>query len=157
MRNVDAQRPVSGEGEGADVERVALLLGNPVAVNLQQVDQPFQEGLLVHGGDAQPVAGTIEALDVPVHAEDVDRAVLAMEGLEALEDRLAVVQCGERGEYAHGAEGYYLRLVPFSLAVGHPEHVVGEDIAEAQPGEVHAVDLAFLGFLDFNIAHFLFL
>ena len=79
------------------------------------------------------MGGVVQAAGVVGQAEQADLAVAATERLQAVEDRLAVVQDaagGVQGEWPVRLDAWVMPALP-GLVV-HQEHVVGEDLSECQ-------------------------
>ena len=84
-------------------------------------------------GDAQVAGGAVQAAGVVGGAEQAYLAVMASERLEAVEDRLAVMQDAGGGIQDERRVGDDARVVPaLPFLIVHQEHVVGEDLAERQ-------------------------
>jgi hypothetical protein len=84
-------------------------------------------------GYAEPLAGTVETLDMRGSAKGPHDIVAAAEGFQAVEHRLAVVQHGGGRIQDEWLVRDDTGIVPAApLGVVQDEHVVGEDIAELQ-------------------------
>ena len=133
VRGMHAEEGLRRDDGGADVQRGAGQRGHPALVHLHQ----GADGFLDHGGiefrDAEVVRGAVEAAGVVAGAEQADLAVGAAERLQAVEDRLAVVQDAGGGVQGERRVRLDARIMPaLPGLIVHQEHVVGEDFSERQ-------------------------
>ena len=133
MPGVHAQHRVRRYDEGAQVQRGAELVRDPVRVHLDDLLQALKIDVLGDVRDAHTRRGVVHARNVLRRAEQLDDAVGRAVGLQALEYLLRVVQDVGAGHELNGAVGDYARVVPaLALVVIHEEHVVRENLAEAE-------------------------
>ena len=99
MGRLDAEEGLGRDHEGPQVE-AAFAARNPGPVDAHELLDRLDEdgfGQLRHG---HAIGGGLEAPRIGVGAEQVHAAVVALVGLEALEDLLRVVQHGARPDRA---------------------------------------------------------
>ena len=128
-----AEERFGGDHGGADIERGAGHRRHPALVDLHQGADRFLHHRGVDFRDAQIVGGFVEAPGMVRRAKQADLAILAAEGFQAVEDRLAVVQHAGGGIQRERRVWLDAGIVPaLPVLVVHQEHVVGEDLSECQ-------------------------
>ncbi len=150
LGRVHADVRVDADDEGAQVQRRALRVRNPVPVDGDELFNRLFQKFFVDLRDAEAVAGRVQARHVPVGAEQQNPAVDRAVRLHPLEDRLAVVQTHGGGRNLEIPERHNPRVVPsLPLVIIHHKHVVRKNAAETQfalvlrflfgmPGPLHA-------------------
>ena len=136
-RRVHAEGLLGGDEHGPQVERLfAAGLGHPRLVDVDEEAHGLEEEFLGQLGHGHAGGGALEAAGVLLGAEGDDRPVGVAVGLEALEDRLAVMQHRRGG--VHGQRAVRLDARGMPATVGVPvdaDHVVGEVLAESGLGQ----------------------
>ena len=133
LRHIHAQERLGGDDEGADIEGGARLGGDPVLVHGDDGLHGLHE--VLHGdlGDAQTVVGVVGPLGVHVGAEEIVGAVGGLVSLQAFKHLLAIVEHHAGGGQSQVVERLDAGVVPaLPSGIVHQEHVVREDLAEAQ-------------------------
>ena len=154
LGGVDPQSHIGGKDEGSDIKRGAVGMGHPVPVHPHQGLHGLNKVLRRHRGDTHPVAGVDAALGVAVGAEELDVPGGGAVGLQALEQLLGVVEHHGGRVQGEGLIGDNPGIVPaFALGVVHQEHVVGENLAEAQLTLICGLCFWGLGAFNPNIKH----
>jgi len=85
-----------------------------------------------------------------VRSEDVDPSLMIAEGLQALEDALSIVKCGQGWQDLDLSEGYDFRYLPLIVGIVHLEHVIGERLSEGQMVEINLTDPALYDLVRFK-------
>ena len=133
LRDIHPQEGLRGNDKGADVQGGAGGRGNPVLVHGDNGLHRLDVVLLRNPGDAEAVVGVVGPLGIHVRAEKVVGPIIPLVGLQALEYLLRVVQDVGAGHEFNGTVGDDARVVPaLALVVIHEEHMVGENLAEAE-------------------------
>jgi hypothetical protein len=128
-----AEEWLAGDHRGPDVERRTDRRRDPLAVDVDQGRPRLQDQVGIDGRDAHALGRPVEPGDVLVGTEQPDLAVPAAEPLQALEERLAVVQDGGRRIERERSVGLDPGVVPALLLLEvRDEHVIGEHVAEGQ-------------------------
>ena len=151
---VDAQLGHGGDGEGTDVQRGALRVGDPVLLHFHNGLHGLNE--VLHGdlGDAQAVLGVVHAAGVAVRAEQLDLTLSGAIGLHTLEALLSIVEHHGGGIQGDGGIGDDPGIMPaLALVIVHDEHVIGENFAEPQLALVGGLGLGRRGLGDLDIQH----
>jgi hypothetical protein len=105
---------------------------HPGAVDAHELFDRVDEHGLGQRRHRQALGRIVEAPCVGVGAEQVHAAVVALVGLEALENLLRVMQDGRGRIEREILAGFDARVVPaLGLIVADDRHVIGEDPAEA--------------------------
>jgi len=129
----DSEVGVSADGCGADVKGVALPLGDPVAIDLDELLDALDELIAVEGWQEEPLAGCVHPRHVHIGAEQADVARLVDVGFHALEALQAVVKrAGSWRDFevlVRADAGGVPALVRGPV---HLQHMVGESFAECQ-------------------------
>ena len=130
---MNAQGDLGGDHERTQVEgSLAASLRGPVLVYLDQLTQGLDELALRQSRHSHALSRVVETLRVLLRAEGSNRAIRLTVGLDALEDRLAVVENVGGRVHAERLVRAHLCVVPALFFVpidGH--HVIGEVLAEA--------------------------
>ena len=121
---------VDSEVRWADVERTALTMRDPIAIEPNQFDDAFEKERLWNFGHGEARGGAIHASEILTRAEQREAAVRGAVRFEAFEDGLTVVEGSQRGRKRNRAEGNDLRLLPRTRFPIGDEHVVAEGCAE---------------------------
>ena len=122
--------------ERAEVEAVVGRRGHPFAVHLQQHVDRIQEGLLRQLRQGEPCGRSPEASGVGVRAEGGNPAVRLLECFQAFEHRLRVMEDRCARVHLQRCVAGQLKFAPAALLCpARPDHVLGEDPAEAGVGE----------------------
>ena len=151
---VDAHAHIGGEYKGTDIQGGAVRMGHPVLVHFHQGLHGLDEVLHRDLGNAHPVGGVLHPLAVTVGAEQLDGVVRGPVGLQALKDLLRVVENHAGGIQGEGLIGDDAGVMPALVRrIVHDEHVVGENLAEAQLALVRGLGLGAGGLGDLNIQH----
>mmetsp|Transcript_31935 Transcript_31935/g.94029 ORF Transcript_31935/g.94029 Transcript_31935/m.94029 type:complete len:232 (-) Transcript_31935:88-783(-) len=123
-RRAEAELLAVAEEEGAEVHRASVAVGRHVLDVV--ADAPVHrlvEQLRRHHRHREPLGAALQPCGVGVRVEDAHEAVLAVEGLEALKQPLAVVQHVGQPVDRHGELGRGLTRVPAALgAPVVPDH-----------------------------------
>lgn len=99
---MDAHELLGGEHEGTQVERGAINLGHPLRIGAHVVHEGGHEVLAAQLGQGQATGRVVQARGVVAGTEGPHGAILALVGLDALEDGLAVVEDGGAGGQLEG-------------------------------------------------------
>ena len=151
---MDAQLGRGGDGKRPEVEGGADLIGDPGLLHPAEGADGLDEVLLRDLRHAHAAHALHHAAAVAVRPEEADLAVRAPVGLQALEAGLAIVQDGGRRVQGQGTVGDDPGVVPALLGgVVHQEHVVGEEVAEAQRRAFGGLFLGGVGFVDGDVQH----
>ena len=106
---------------------------NPILFHRDEFFQTLETQLLRQLRNDQTLVGTVQTLEVFVRTEQLYAAVGTAVCLQTLEYGLTVVQAHCRRAEGDVTIGHNHRIVPaLTLIVGHYQHVVCEDMAEAQ-------------------------
>ena len=129
-------------------------MGHPVLVHFHQGLHGLDEVLHRDLGNAHPVGGVLHPLAVTVGAEQLDGVVRGPVGLQALKDLLRVVENHAGRIQGEGLIGDDAGVMPALVRrIVHDEHVVGENLTEAQLALVRGLGLGAGGLGDLNIQH----
>ena len=151
---MDAQADVRGDHEGTDVQGSAVGVGDPVLVDFHQSLDGLDKVLNGDLGNAQTVGRILHSLRVAVGAEELNGVVSGAVGLHAFEDLLGIVEHHACGVQLKGSVGNDAGVVPaFAIGVVHQEHVVAEELTEAQLALIGGLCLGSGGFDDLDIQH----
>lgn len=116
-----------------DVERRAALVGRDEAfVQLHDLEHSLTETFGREFGHQDAAAGGLQAGGVLLQAEDAHLAVLALEGLQALEGFLSVVQTGSCHVHGDGFLAAYFQLAPLTVTMVNSHVVVCLHVSEGQ-------------------------
>ena len=148
-----AQRVLGADDEGTDVQRRAVGMGNPVAVDVHEHFQRLLGKLFVDERNAQTVVGAVETGEVLIGAEQTDFAVHAAIRLHTLKDFLAVMQTHTRRGQIERTVGDNARIVPMTVRIVHDKHMIGENLTEAELALVCGLLLRLGGKLNFDFFH----
>ena len=129
-------------------------MGHPVLFQLHQGLHGLDE--VLHGdlGDAHAVGGILHPLGVALRTEELNGIVHGTIGLHALKKLLGIVEHHGGGVHGEGGVGDDAGVVP-ALPVGivHQEHVVCENLGEAQLALIGGLGHGGGVFRDFDIQH----
>jgi len=156
----DTDGGVGGDVGGADVEREALTLRDPVLIVEDELLDASKETLGINGRKAHALTGAVHTGHVELGAEHAGTTVGALEGLHALEALDSVVEDGGGRAHLEVVEGNDARDAPAVLSVPVDfEHVVAEVLAEDQGGLLGlglgggGALLGQLGHVDLGVCH----
>ena len=139
---------VLGVHERPDVERFSAPGRDPFVIDADDfLDGRFEDPVRKRG-NAEPAARFPETRRVAVGPEDANLVVHPAKRLQPFEHRLPVVQGEAPRMQGYRREGNDLRVPPCAVAIAKAEHVVGEVVAEAEPGRVDLRTAARRGALD---------
>jgi hypothetical protein len=117
--------------------------------------EAFFEDFRIDFRDTQAVTGTVKALDVIVKPEYMDRAVYGAKGFKAFKYALPVVDGAKGRINSQRTIGHDPRFIPFPIAVIHPQHMIGENLAKNEIIEIYIFDPGGSGFSDGNTHFFI--
>ena len=144
----DLQVGVLGEDERADIKGFAAPGRDPLVVDADDLLDRRLEDAVRERRNAETTAGFAQARRIAVGAEYPDLAVRSPERLQSLENGLPVVQGETPRMHGDRRERNDLRLSPRPVAVAQAEHVIGEVIAESEPGRIDLRTAARRGAMD---------
>ena len=127
-----AERLADGEHHGPDVERASGLCRNPLPIDPNQRGRAVDEDGGRYLRHRHALARPVHARVVGVGPEERGASVGPREGLEALEDPLAVVRHTGCRRQVHRAVGHDDRIAPLPVRVVRHEHVVAEHGAKGR-------------------------
>ena len=133
LRWRDAEHDIGRDDRRAQIERGAGLVRHPIGIDRDQGIEALADDVDGQFGHAHDLRRAVEAFGMALGAEQADLPVIATEGLQPIEDRLAVVQHRGGGVERQRAIGNDSRVEPaLPRFIIHQEHVVGEDLAEGK-------------------------
>ena len=139
---------ILGEDERAHIEGFAAPGRDPLVVDTDDRLDRRLEDAVRERRNAETPAGLAQARRIAVGAEYPDLAVPSRERLQPLEHGLAVVQGETPRMHWKRRERNDLRLPPRPGAIAQAEHVIGEVIAESEPGRIDLRTAARRGAMD---------
>ena len=133
MACVHAEDGVGRNDKGAQIERSAVFAGHPVGVHGDNGLESLEVDVFGDVRDAHAGGGVVHTRDVLRRPEQLDRAFGRAIGFQAFEYLLRIVQHVRAGHELDGSIGHDTGIMPaLALVVIHEEHVVGENLAEAE-------------------------
>ena len=124
------------EDDGTDVERLPAPCRDPGLIDGHKPLHPGKKERGVDPRDAQAITGHFKPSRIHVRSEDAYPAVAASKRLHAFEHRLTVVQGRVARIHLDRSVGDDPGPAPFTVLPLHAEHVIAEDVAEAEVVEV---------------------
>ena len=147
-----AEERVSREDERTDIQGSAVDMRNPVLVDLNELVKCLEGVLLVDLGDNQTLSGNVHSLEVLFGTEELNISGGSPVGFHALKDLLTIVEDHSRRHKFDRTVGHDSCVMPaLTNVIVHDEHVVGEDMTEAQLGFVSRLLLGICRFFDSDI------
>src|SRR6266566_6454166 len=133
---MDREAHLAGIHERAQIEAVLRSRRHPLGVNAQQPLDRLDEDTIGKLRQGEPSGRSAEADRMRVRTEYGDPSILLAVRLEALEDRLRVVEDRDPGIQLQRSIGTKLSVMPAPLAVpADSNQVLGEKLPEAGIGQ----------------------
>ena len=134
---MDPQSGVNADDEGADIQGGALLAGDPVLLQLDQLGDAGQGQVLRDLGQGHPPGGGVHPADIVHGPEELHGAVGGAVGLQTLKNLLGVVEHLGGGVDLQRCVGDDAGVLPaLACVIVCNEHMVGKALAEDQSGGI---------------------
>ena len=131
-RRLHAEEHFARDHEGPQINRPALHIGKPRAVNVCKQAAGFDEQFLRQFRHRHPPCRRVKALRIGIRAEQSHGAIFEAIGLQPFEDFLRIMEHSCRRIERQRLTRRHLCIIPaLAFRIADSDHMIGKDFAEA--------------------------